>query len=243
MDNVEFAIRPTPFGTDAQQSRALHSSAFNRYRANGHSNAAREPAWGPSAEMNIGSRPEELTEQYRASFNAERTARYHAARRGFFESVHRWTLFAIVVFGTAGVSNFLTALGARYGIDAGVLAAITAALGAANLAFDPAGRARLHEALQRKAYDLCGEIDGTVSPTEVDSARWREKLHKIFADEPPPKRALDAIVYNATLSGRRENPDEDLVVITLFQRAMKQVLPFANAKFPRRGETKDRAAA
>lgn len=142
----------------------------------------------------------------------------------------------MVALGTAGFSTALTHWGSRWGIDGSTLAAMTALVGAADLAFDPAGRARLHEALQRKAYELGADIDGVINATDADCARWRAALHKIFAEEPPPKRALDAVVYNATLSGRRERPDDDLLVINLFQRALKQFLSFANSKFPRRGE-------
>jgi hypothetical protein len=186
---------------------------------------------------------EQMTHQERVSFDAERTARYHSARRGFFEGIHRWTLFAVVASGSVGFINFIVVWTQKWGVGPEVFAALAAMIGAGNLAFDPAGRARLHEALQRKAYELGAEVDGVVDPTPQQCAEWRAKLHKIYAEEPPPKRALDAVVYNATLSGRRENPDDDLVVISFPQRTFKQVLPFQNAKFSRRGEVRLRVKA
>lgn len=177
--------------------------------------------------------------QERVSFDAERTARYHSARRGFFEGIHRWTLFAVVASGSVGFINFVGVWTQKIGAGPEAFAAIAALIGAANLAFDPAGRARLHEALQRKAYELGAEVDGVVEPTPQQCAEWRSKLHKIYAEEPPPKRALDAVVYNATLSGRRENPSDDLLVISILQRTFKQILPFQNARFPRRAEMAD----
>lgn len=185
----------------------------------------------------------QITPQERVSFDAERTARYHSARRGFFEGIHRWTLFAVVASGSVGFINFVGAWMLKIGVGPEAFAALAALIGAANLAFDPSGRARLHEALQRKAYELGAEVDGSIEPTPQQCADWRSKLHKIYAEEPPPKRALDAVVYNATLSGRRENPSDDLIVISLSQRTFKQILPFQNAKFPRRAEMKHSSAA
>ncbi len=213
----------------------VNSKADNHVSTRDQGAAARRAA----AEMNSSS-PEssgvQMTSQERVSFDAERTARYHSARRGFFEGIHRWTLFAVVASGSVGFINFVGAWMLKIGVGPEAFAGLAALIGAANLAFDPAGRARLHEALQRKAYELGAEVGGVIEPTPQQCAEWRSKLHKIYAEEPPPKRALDAVVYNATLSGRRENPDDDLIVISLSQRAFKQILPFQNAKFPRRAE-------
>lgn len=207
MDSQQAA--PLAAATPAVESRRRHQG----------------PATDSTAEVAPGA-------QYSCSFHAERTARYHAARRGFFEAWHRWVLFLVVALGTAGVSSVIGGSGA----NAATISGITAVLGALNLAFDPAGRARLHEALQRRAFALCGEIDATIAPSVEAEARWRSALHQIWADEPPPKRALDAIAYNATLEGRREWPDGNLLVVTPWQRALKHVLPFNEARFPRRSE-------
>jgi len=181
-----------------------------------------------------------MSAQERVSFDAERTARYHAARRGFFEGIHRWTLFAVVATGSVGFTNVIGAWLLKWGLGPEIFGALAALIGAGNLAFDPAGRARLHEALQRKAYQLGAEVDGVVEPSAQQCAEWRSKLHMIYAEEPPPKRALDAVVYNATLSGRREKPNDDLIVLSLPQRALKQILPFQNAEFLRRSEWRER---
>jgi hypothetical protein len=41
------------------------------------------------------------------------------------------------------------------------------------------------------------DIDGTANPTEEDFRKWQAALGRIYADEPPPMRALDALSYNA----------------------------------------------
>jgi hypothetical protein len=176
--------------------------------------------------------PSEVSEQYKLSFEAECTARYHTFRRGFFERAHKISLFCVVAVGTTGVSTLVV----RSGFDAAWLAGVAALFGALNLVFDPAGAARRHEALQRRAQELCGAIDRTLDPTAKHFAQWKESLHGVYGDEPPPLRALHALAYNATLSGRKERPNDDLLVVTGWHRAMAQFLPFTNERFPRRSE-------
>jgi hypothetical protein len=173
-----------------------------------------------------------IDEQYNCSFSAEQNARYHAARRGFYESVYRWILFAIIAAGTAGVFNLATA----WAGGAAALAGLTAVLSAINLAFDPAGKARLHENLQRKSFEMMAEIDGTVDAGLADYAKWKAAAHRLGGEEPPPRRALQALAYNATIASRRENPEPDMLVVTFWQRLWKQIAPFTNAHFPRRRE-------
>jgi len=50
--------------------------------------------------------------------------------------------------------------------------------------------------LQRKYYDLLAEIDGVATPTEEQIRKWQSALNRIYVDELPPMRALDAIAYN-----------------------------------------------
>ena len=88
--------------------------------------------------------------------------------------------------GTAAVAN-LKILELRH----------AAPLGALQLVFDFNGRARLHEGLQRKYYDLLADIDGVLEPSDDQIVKWQSTLNKIYSDEPPPMRALDAIAYNA----------------------------------------------
>jgi hypothetical protein len=61
------------------------------------------------------------------------------------------------------------------------------------LVFDPAGLARTHEFLQRRFYELVAEISETGKPSEVDLARWVSVINRLYAEEKPPMRALDAI--------------------------------------------------
>jgi hypothetical protein len=138
-------------------------------------------------------------------FNALRNAIYHSSRRRFFELLSRFLSFLIVVSGTAAVAQ-LRILEARY------MAALAATIGAIQLVFDFNGRARLHEKLQVKYYDLIATIDGVPNPAETDIAKWQASLWQIYADEPPPMRALDAIAYNAACADLGFEPKAHLKV-------------------------------
>jgi hypothetical protein len=95
----------------------------------------------------------------------------------------------VVISGTAAVANLAV-------LDPGWWAALAAVIGALQLVFDFNGRARLHETLQRRYFELIAAIDGLVDPAPESLAKWRADLNLIYADEPPPMRALDAIAHN-----------------------------------------------
>jgi hypothetical protein len=126
---------------------------------------------------------------FNVRFDALRNAVYHASRRRFFELLSRSLSFLVVVSGTAAVASVA-------GWDPRWPAAGAAVIGALQLVFDFNGRARLHERLQQKYFELISAVDKKLSPSEADVAQWRSDLGIIYADEPPPMKALDAIAYN-----------------------------------------------
>jgi hypothetical protein len=99
-------------------------------------------------------------------FEAIRNAIYHASRRRFFELLSRFLSFCVVVSGTVAVANV-----AKW--DPRWPAAGAAVIGALQLVFDFNGRARLHENLQRRYFELVAEIDAKTAPTDEDVAKWK----------------------------------------------------------------------
>jgi hypothetical protein len=163
-----------------------------------------------------------LDKTFGVKFDALRNAIYHASRRRFFELLNRFLSFLVVVSGTAAVASVA-------GWDPRWPAAGAAVIGALQLVFDFAGRARLHETLQRRYFELIAEIDGRLEPSEADVSKWRSDLNLIYADEPPPMRALDAIAFNKACDSLG-CPDERRS-INLWQWLMQQVVPFSNTDF------------
>ncbi len=55
----------------------------------------------------------------------------------------------------------------------------------------------MHDNLQRRYYELVAQI--VDNPNEECAAKWEAQLIRIYADEPAPMRALDAIARNAAV--------------------------------------------
>ena len=162
------------------------------------------------------------SQAWEIKFDALRNAIYHSSRRRFFELLSRFLSFCVVVSGTAAVAN-LAVLDPRW------LAALAAAIGALQLVFDFNGRARLHENLQRRYFELIAVIDAVVEATDQDVAKWRADLNRIYADEPPPMRALDAIAYNKACDAL--GCPESRRHVSPWQWFMQHVYSFPNAVF------------
>ena len=125
-------------------------------------------------------------------FNALRNALYHTARRNALETWSRWLNFFVILLGASAVADF--AKDVPHGVV--VLGLAITLIGALQLVFDFAGRARVHELLQRRYYEMLGRLKDTTTPTVEDCARFNGELARISGEEPPTYRALDAIAYN-----------------------------------------------
>lgn len=115
-------------------------------------------------------------------FKCLMNAQYHAAREAFLDGVHRWMMFAVIVFGAAAVVDaFRDALWIK-----GVFGAGAAVLGALDLAFDLSNRARNHALLRRRYYELLGDVDeGRMSLVAADAC-----LARLNGEEEPAYHAL-----------------------------------------------------
>jgi hypothetical protein len=127
-----------------------------------------------------------------AKFDALRCAIYHTERRNFFDLSNRCLNFLVIIFG-AGVAGKAADLFhiKELWLEFGVLVFATA-----QLTFDFGYRARTHEFLQKKYFEMLAEMELEQSP---DQKKWTAKLFAIAGDEPMPMRALDALAYNAAL--------------------------------------------
>ena len=159
-------------------------------------------------------------------FEALRNAIYHTARRGFLDRMNKSCSFLVILFGAAAVGD----LGKQYAIGANWLAFIAAAAGTVQLVADFGVSARNHEFLQRQYYQLIAEIAAAINPTELQIASWEAKLNRIYGEEPPPMRALDAIAYNAAceLFGKQA----DRVKVNWWQSVLRHLFMFSSAEFP-----------
>jgi hypothetical protein len=162
------------------------------------------------------------TPEWDIKFDALRNAIYHSARRRFFELLNRSLSFCIVISGTVAVASVTK-------WDVAWPAAVAAVFGALQLVFDFAGRAHIHGNLQRRYFELIADIDAKTAPLEQDIAKWKSTLSLIYADEPPPMRALDAIAFNKACDSL--GCPEDRRHVSSWQWFMQHVYSFPNAVF------------
>lgn len=160
-----------------------------------------------------------MEEQVRdVKFNALRNALYHAARRSGLETLNRFVNLIVIVSGAAAVSDLFGPM-----VDVRWFAFAATVAGALQLVCDFGGRAKEHEFLQKRFYDVITDIERSRTATEDDLCRWRADLVTIYADEPPTMRALDAIAYNN--AGDALNMPMR-IKIGFWRSLMRHILPF-----------------
>lgn len=171
-----------------------------------------------------------------AKFEALRNAIYHTSRKSFYDFWNRFFSFVVIVAGAAAVAAFSKTVGFAPPTALAAVATIAAAL---QLVFDFGGKSATHAYLQRRYYDLLAEI--TENPGEENAMRWEACLSRIYGDEPPPKRALDAVAFNAACQALRGN-NAPRVKINPWQNFWRQWYSFPGSKFPVTGANAENAS-
>ena len=146
----------------------------------------------------------------------------------FSIKANRCLSFVVVVAGAAAVADLGALLGLHH--SAQVLAFVATVAGALQLVFNFGERARIHEFLQRRYYELIAEIAETQSPQAPAFAKWEGALFRFYAEEPPSMRALDAMAYNAALLSIKHNPE--LAKLKIHERLLSQFWRFDAGNFP-----------
>jgi hypothetical protein len=111
-------------------------------------------------------------------------------------------------------------------LEFGVLIAATM-----QLTFDFGYRARTHEILQMKYYEMLADIELDPVP---DQNRWLAKLHTIAAGEPMPMRALDALAYNAALDATTSDPEvkkSNRLFVPFWHRRLRHIFAFHSHEY------------
>jgi hypothetical protein len=160
-------------------------------------------------------------------FEAMRNAIYHSWRKGFLDRLNRILSFVIIVAGATALSDLASKMFAH---ASQLLAGVAALAGALQLVFDFGVRAREHDFLQRRFYELMAEISECTKPDDSMIGRWESTLFKLYAEEPAMKRALDAMAYNAAVESM--GASDKRVRVTWLQFIFCQVWPFNRAVFP-----------
>ena len=170
-------------------------------------------------------------------FDALRNALYHTERKTFLDLINRSLNLVVILLGAgvAGKAAKLIHIEENW-LELGVVLFATV-----QLVFDLGGRARDHQFLQRRYYDLLSEMENENLDDDDTLRKCSAKLITISADEPMPMRALDAIAYNKALGATFGDDPQMLRLhrqrVNFMQRRLRHVFAFQSAPFLRKVST------
>ncbi|MEE8633594.1 MAG: hypothetical protein V3S93_03860 [Methyloceanibacter sp.] len=162
-------------------------------------------------------------------FDALRNALYHSEREAFYDRWNRLMSLVIVVAGAAAISDFTATLGYSSPAFPAFFAALATAAAAVQLVYDLGGKAAKYGYYQQRYYELIADMQE--HPGDKSDPKWEARLIKLYVGEPAPKRAADAVAYNAACEAVG-TPKKKRVKITCTQSFFRNVWPYNNALFP-----------
>jgi hypothetical protein len=141
-------------------------------------------------------------EFYDVSFAINKSRRYHAKMRSFYQSCHDYSTAATAL---SGASGFVAVLSSAPTI-ATYLTAIVAISSTLDLVFGFDKKASIHDGLYRRFTALAGTLE-ELPATMPSLVRAKEQRLAIEIDEPTERRIIDLIAQNdeAELEEYRQN--------------------------------------
>jgi hypothetical protein len=130
-------------------------------------------------------------------------------------------MFVVVLSGTAAFGAIVRQGSAL----ASFFAFVATAAGVADLVFDLDGRARLHNSLKRRCYDLLARLDLKEEPDHLRAA-----LTRMYSDEPPTMHAVNSIAFNAAVDAMGR-PPEQKYLLQPWQILLRHWWPFRANEF------------
>ena len=189
-----------------------------------------------TAEAEAGEKMNELTSEARDLLHGcDRCARYHTARCAFFDTWHGWMMVAVLISGSAAVVslNSVFGLGPEWTT---VLMLIPVVVGAIDVVWGLTHKARNHEFLAHRFYDLEKRINANLADDnlvdEKTVAEWRIEMIEIFKDEPAPYHALNAECGNAA-SQALDYGENEMQQIGWWQHLLRNYWRFSPKDFPK----------
>lgn len=153
----------------------------------------------------------------------ERGIWYHDDRERFFARLHKFLMFCVIVLGASAGADVTQALG---WFDAKYLGIAAAFIGAADIAWDIAGKARLHAMLKRDAVTILERLE---NGDDIQTVRLA--IARSFADEPPMMHAVNAMAYNA-VQRAHDRGEHTCMQVTPWQRRIRNLWAFNSEDFP-----------
>ena len=184
-------------------------------------------------------KPTDLQQEARNFLHdCDRSARYHTHRRTFFDWWHRWMMVAVLVSGSSAVAVLSGVFGPDVagGVVSIVIMLIPTTVGAISVVWNLTDRARNHELLARRFYQIAKSINvEEADPERIEN--WRIEILSASQEEPAVFYALNAESYNAATRALGYG-DDKLRQISRWRYHLRNWTRFSAANFPpMRGES------
>lgn len=176
--------------------------------------------------------PAQMSDISRLRFEATVNGRYHAARQGWYEFMHKICMFVVVIGGTGAVAE---AAGSGFA-HSWLVAIIPTFAGTLDLVFDFAGKAALHARLQERSYDIIADLESTSDNAEIICRRGWAMLARICAQETKLMRVVHALAYNDTKEGTADGVADELLVIPAGAKFWKHIRSYPDLSIRRASE-------
>jgi hypothetical protein len=161
-------------------------------------------------------------------FEALKGAYYHEGREAHFDWIHRFLLFTVTLSGTATASQLL----ASSPISPAWIGLVTAIVGLIDLVFNLSGKARDHSFLKRRFVELSSFCDNS----QLGIGALTERLHSIYADEPPQFHCANAVAYNNAHRTIYDTHDDKLLDIPRCMSYFRNWRRYENYNFKRKND-------
>ena len=181
-----------------------------------------------AAEGDVALAPEPIFRNPR--FDALRSALYHTERSNFLDRLNK-VINSLVILLSAGVVGKAASHFTLDGLWIELSVLIVATI---QLVFDFGGRAKEHQFLQKRYYEMLAEMEAAPDWGDEFLKKWSAKLVSLSADEFLTMRALDAIAYNKALGGVTDDSEQlhrYRLRVTIWQSLLRNVLAFNWADF------------
>lgn len=123
--------------------------------------------------------------------------RYNNHRRKFYDLIHMWFTFIIIILGSFSVVSVLGNLGTGWIVSAGAIVAILSSI---ELVFGITKKARDHAEFSKSHFGIEREVLKVIyDPKEDDLIRLQGEKLAVDASEPPVLRVLWDYCYNEML--------------------------------------------
>lgn len=153
-------------------------------------------------------------------------AHYHAAREAFLDTVHRWFMFGVIIFGAAAIADLLPHNSSGPLWLKNMFAASAALIGALDLTFDLSNRARTHSMMKRRYFELLADL----REDQKTSKQVKVCLERYSAEEEPPYRVLLLICWNKAQKEVYGTEAKQFRISRLY-RSLKNLLRMPTADF------------